>query len=80
MYNILYNPYLVKFYLRPRYFIFLCNLSPHRMLQVSHRLSAVNEVVLHRLVGCYLSEMSQLSIDMPDDAFIVNKEQPQNNK
>jgi hypothetical protein len=34
----------------------------------------VNEVVLHRLVGCYLSEMSQLSIDMPDDAFIVNKE------
>ena len=29
----------------------------------------MNEVVLHRLVGCYLSEMSQLSIDMPDDAF-----------
>ena len=43
-------------------------------------LSAVNDVVLHRLVGCYLSEMSQLSIDMPDDAFTVYKEQPQNNK
>ena len=47
---------------------------------MSNQFSAVNEVVLHRLVGCYLSEMSQLSIDMPDDAFTVYKEQPQNNK